>query len=164
MLICNNPPFTYLLVEIRSACTKVNITVYLCHQSEWEEKQLYCKSHACNITLQYTIYFWLLLQIMWDINMLFQTIWQTAFILSCTDLSFDADNKVIHDWGGIPTTRMRVPKHSASPWRSSLLRIWKVCASLSSMDFCQPIFQTRSGRLPLPVWNNLYVPQRCLLM
>ncbi len=36
---------------------------------------------------------------------------------------------------------MRVPKHSASPWRSSLLRIWKVCASLSSMAFCQPIFQ-----------------------
>lgn len=36
---------------------------------------------------------------------------------------------------------MRVPKHSASPWRSSLLRIWKVCASFSSMSFCQPIFQ-----------------------
>lgn len=56
---------------------------------------LYCKSHACNITLQYKKFFWLLLQIMWDINMLFRTIWQTAFLLSCTDLSFDADNKYL---------------------------------------------------------------------
>lgn len=36
---------------------------------------------------------------------------------------------------------MRVPKHSASPCRSSLLRTWKVSESLSSMSFCQPIFQ-----------------------
>lgn len=83
-IICNNSPFTCLLVEMLSAFTKVNITVYL--SSIWVRRKstqlvLYCNSHVW--------YFWLLLQIMRDINMLFQT----AFVLSFTDISFDADNK-----------------------------------------------------------------------
>lgn len=38
------------------------------------------------------------------------------------------------------TTRMRVPRHSASAWRSSRLRMWKNRESLSKYCLCLPIF------------------------
>lgn len=38
-----------------------------------------------------------------------------------------------------PTTRMRVPRHSARAWRSSRLRIWKKCDSFSRYIFWRPM-------------------------
>lgn len=39
----------------------------------------------------------------------------------------------------ILTTRMRVPRHSARPWRISSLRIWKKRESFSKYNFCLPM-------------------------
>lgn len=120
-------------------------------------------------TLHYTTnktYFWLLLQIMWDINTLFQTIWQTAFVLSSTDLSFDAiTTTVVIKWLNFkekyPPQGWEFPSIQPIPGAAACCGSGKCVQAYPAYSSANPSFS--QVRMSFFDCVKQVCPQRCIL-